>query len=359
MLFLIKGLIYADEIESRLKSIKLPKGFKIQIFAKNIETAREVSVSPSGTVFVGTKNGKVYALKDTNDDYKADKVYVIADGLDMPVGVVFYNGDLYVSEIGRIIKFNDIEKKLGNPPSPIIINDTFPKDKWHGWKFIKIGTDKKIYVPVGAPCNVCLKDDVRYATIMRMNLDGTKLEIFAQGIRNTVGFDWHPLTGELWFTDNGRDRMGDNIPPDELNLAPKKGMHFGFPYIHGNNILDPDFGKLKNINKFVKPIIELGPHVAALGMRFYTGNMFPVEYKNQIFIAEHGSWNRTVPIGYRITLVKVENNKALSYDIFAEGWLDKNGKAWGRPVDIELLPDGSILVSDDKANVIYRIYYEN
>ena len=341
-----------------LNKIKLPEGFKISIFAENITTAREISVSPVGTVFVGSKNGTVYAIKDNNKDFIADKVYIIAKNLNMPVGVQYYKGSLYVSEINRIIKFDTIEKNLNNPPKPVIINNNFPNDKWHGWKFIKFGPDNKLYVPVGAPCNVCENNDKRYAALLRMNPDGSNLEIFASGIRNTVGFDWHPITNELWFTDNGRDQMGDNIPPDELNYAPKKGMNFGFPYLHGSNIRDPKYGINKNLDSFIRPAIELGPHVAALGMRFYTGKMFPKKYYNQIFIAEHGSWNRSIPIGYRITLVMLKENNAIKYEVFAEGWLSENNKSWGRPVDVEIYYDGSLLISDDTANVIYRIYYE-
>lgn len=342
-----------------LDKIKLPEGFKISLFAKDIITAREISVSPDGTVFVGSKNGIVYAIRDNNKDFIADRVYIIAKNLNMPVGVNYHNGDLYVSEINRILKFNNIEKNLNTPPTPIVVNDNFPNDKWHGWKFIKFGPDNKLYVPVGAPCNVCENNDKRHAVLFRMNADGSNLELFASGIRNTVGFDWHPVTKELWFTDNGRDQMGDNIPPDELNYAPKKGMNFGFPYLHGSNIRDPKFGINKNLDGFTKPAIELGPHVAALGMRFYTGKMFPKKYQNQIFIAEHGSWNRSIPIGYRITLVTLKGNKATNYEIFAEGWLPPgNKKPWGRPVDVEIYYDGSLLVSDDTGNAIYRIYYE-
>ena len=187
--------------------------------------------------------------------------------------------------------------------------------------------------------------------------DGGKPEIYAEGVRNTVGFDWHPETGDLWFTDNGRDWMGDDLPPDELNHAPVKGMHFGFPYCHGTQIPDPEYGRDRSCNRFSPPAMELGPHVAALGMKFYTGRMFPDEYKDQIFIAEHGSWNRTDPIGYRITLVGLKEDRAVSYRVFARGWLRRD-RAWGRPVDVLVTPDGALLVSDDRAGAIYRIYYE-
>ncbi|MBN2545526.1 MAG: sorbosone dehydrogenase family protein [Spirochaetes bacterium] len=358
LIFIGLNLFYQlYSITDRLKNIKLPDGFKIDLFIDNIETARGLTVSTDKTVYAGSKTGKVYAIKDLNGDFKADKIYLITDKLDMPVGVDYYNKDLYVSSVSKIVKFPDIESNLSNPGSPLIINDSLPSDRWHGWKFIKVGPDKKIYVPVGAPCNVCLKDDRRYASILRMNLDGSALELFAEGVRNTVGFDWNPINNDLWFTDNGRDRMGDNIPPDELNRAETKGLHFGFPFFHGNNIIDPGFGKNLNINKFKKPEIELGPHVAALGMRFYTGSMFPEKYKNKIFIAEHGSWNRSVPIGYRVTLVTIEKNRAVKYEVFASGWLEGR-ESWGRPVDVEIYHDGSLLVSDDKANAIYRIYFE-
>jgi glucose/arabinose dehydrogenase len=238
----------------------------------------------------------------------------------------------------------------------MVVNDQFPSDRHHGWKYIAFDPDGMLYVPVGAPCNVCEKADERYATIMKMRPDGSHLEVFARGIRNSVGFDWHPESGELWFTNNGRDWMGDDLPPDTLHHAPEKGLHFGFPYCHGGDIPDPKYGKKRNCNEFTPPAMNLDPHVAALGMKFYTGGMFPKEYRNQIFIAEHGSWNRTVPIGYRITLVRLKGNRAVSYEVFAEGWL-QGEKAWGRPVDILVMPDGALLVSDDRAGAIYRISY--
>jgi glucose/arabinose dehydrogenase len=238
-----------------------------------------------------------------------------------------------------------------------VVNDGFPRETHHGWKFIAFGPDGRLYVPVGAPCNVCEREDPRFASIQRMRPDGTGQETFARGVRNTVGFDWDPSTKELWFTDNGRDWLGDDLPPDELNHAPGKGLHFGFPYRHGKEIPDPEFGKKKIREEFVPPAWELGPHVAALGMRFYTGTMFPDKYRGHIFIAEHGSWNRSTPIGYRVTLVRVESGRATGYEVFAEGWLSE-GRAWGRPVDLLVMPDGALLVSDDKAGAIYRISYE-
>ena len=347
------------ENRTGLACIKLPPGFSIDYYAENIEGARSMALSPNGTLFVGSRDaGKVYAALDRNNDSKADDVRVLAEGLDMPNGVAFRNGSLYVAEVSRVLRYDNIEATLENPPAPVVVNDKFPSDRAHGWKYIKFDPDGKLYVPVGMPCNVCNKEgeDERYGTIMRMEPDGSQLEIFAKGVRNTVGFAWHPETGELWFTDNGRDWLGDDIPPDELSRAPRKGMHFGFPFCHGGDITDPEFGGLRNCSEFTPPEIKLGPHVAALGMTFYTGTMFPEEYRNQIFIAEHGSWNRKIPIGYRVSLVRLENGTAVSHEPFAEGWL-QGLAAWGRPVDVLVMPDGALLVSDDKNNAIYRISY--
>jgi glucose/arabinose dehydrogenase len=271
----------------------------------------------------------------------------------MPNGVALRNGSLYVAEVNRILKFDNIEQQLDNA-SYTVVRDDFPTETLHGWKFIRFGPDGKLYVPIGAPCNVCLEEE--YARIMRMNPDGKELEVFALGVRNTMGFDWHPETHELWFTDNGRDWLGDDLPPDELNHAPEQGLHFGFPYCHGGTIQDPEFTS-RRCDEFVEPALQLGPHVAALGMRFYTGDMFPEYYRNGIFIAEHGSWNRKTPIGYRVMFVKLENNVPVSYEVFAEGWL-QGTLSRGRPVDIEIMNDGSILISDDKAGKIYRVGYE-
>lgn len=341
-----------------LDQITLPPGFEMAIYASNVPNARSMTLSPNGTLFVGTRTaGDVYAIVDRDHDHKADEVITLARGLNMPNGVAFRDGALYVAEVNRILRYDNIEAHLKDPPKPVVLNESLPRDRHHGWKFIRFGPDGLLYVPVGAPCNVCEGEDERYASIARMKPDGTRLEIFARGVRNTVGFDWDPKTHELWFTDNGRDWLGDDLPPDELNYAPKQGLHFGFPYCHGKKISDPEFGKKRTCEEFIPPAIELGPHVAALGMRFYTGKMFPGEYRNQIFIAEHGSWNRSAPIGYRVTLVRLENHRPLKYEVFAEGWL-QGARAWGRPVDLLVMPDGGMLVSDDEAGAIYRISYK-
>jgi glucose/arabinose dehydrogenase len=356
---LLSFAFYCNENISQKNSsdIKLPPGFKIEVYADDVPNARSLALSPEGVLFVGTRESRVYAVLDTNKDFKADNVITIASGLNSPNGVEFRNGSLYVAEISKVWRYDNIIDNLKNPPDPVLINDGFPSDTHHGWKFIAFSPDDKLYVPVGAPCNICLRDDdKRYASIMRMNADGSNLEVYASGIRNTVGFDWHPETGVLWFTENGRDWLGDNVPPDELNRAPEPGMHFGYPYMHGDDIRDPEFGEGIDLSKFTKPVQNLGPHVAALGMRFYTGDMFPEEYRNQIFIAEHGSWNRSKKIGYRVMLVKLEGTEAVSYEPFAEGWLQGESVS-GRPVDLLFMPDGSMLVSDDYGGMIYRISY--
>jgi glucose/arabinose dehydrogenase len=340
--------------ELSLDTIKLPPGFKISLYAGNVPGARSMALGPDGTLYVGTRGDKVYAA--LNDGNRAGAVVTIAENLNMPNGVAFRDGALYVAEVNRILRFDNIASHLRNPSKPVVVNNSFPGETHHGWKFIRFGPDGLLYVPVGAPCNICEPDPARYAAIFRMKPDGTGLEQYARGVRNTVGFDWDPDTNELWFTDNGRDWLGNNVPPDELNHAPRPGMNFGYPYCHGRSISDPDFGGQRSCSEFTPPAMELGAHVASLGMRFYTGRMFPENYRKQIFIAEHGSWNRFPPYGYRITLVRLKNGKAASYEVFAQGWL-QGLTAWGRPVDIQEMPDGALLVSDDKAGAIYRISY--
>lgn len=339
-----------------LSRVRLPEGFSVSFYSDRVPNARSLAMGARGTLFVGTRaGGTVYALTDSDGDSFAETVNVIATGLDSPNGVAFRNGSLYVAEISRILRYDEIESRLASPPDPAVVVDSLPTDRHHGWKFIRFGPDGKLYVPVGAPCNVCARDDRRYASILRMNPDGTNLEVFAGGVRNTVGFDWHPETGVLWFTDNGRDHLGDDSPPDELNRAPRAGLHFGFPHCHGEAVSDPSFGSSRSCGEFAAPALGLPAHVAALGMRFYTGSMFPASWKNSIFIAEHGSWNRSSPVGYRVTRVSVSEGRALSYETFADGWLGSDGTAWGRPVDVLVAPDGALLVSDDRMGAVYRI----
>jgi len=352
-----------------VEEIKLPPGFAIEVYATGVNDARQMALGDNGTLFVGSRTARrVYAVVDRDGDKKVDQVYTIANGLQSPSGIAYRDGALYVAEISRVIRYDGIESKLDSPPEPVVVNDKLPTERHHGWKYLGFGPDGLLYVPIGAPCNVCeRKDDERFATITRMKPDGTGQEIFARGIRNTVGFDWHPQTGELWMTENGRDNMGDDVPPDELLRAYKPGLHFGFPYCHGGDTPDPEFGKGRSCSEFEPPAIKLGAHVAAIGMTFYTGQMFPQEYRNQIFIAEHGSWNRSQPQGYRIMLVKLQGNKVVSYEPFAEGWLrgirssrgsTTLGDAWGRPTDVLVMPDGSLLIADDEADAIYRVTYK-
>ncbi len=365
MLFGLAGAatLLPSNAEVSLDKIKLPRGFSIESYADDVPNARQMALSPNGTLFVGSRRGgQVHAVVDRDGDFKADQVYLIDDSLTMPSGVAFRDGALYVGAVNRILRYDDIEARLDDPPEPVVVVDDLPSEGHHGWKFIGFGPDGKLYVPVGAPCNICEKPDP-YAAILRMNPDGTEREVYARGVRNSVGFAWHPVTGDLWFTDNGRDNISpdvtitDNLPPCELNRAPEAGLHFGFPYIHGGIIPDPEFGEGHSPDDYTPPAQRLGPHVAPLGLVFYTGEMFPDGYKNQILIAEHGSWNRQQKIGYRIALVTVyDNRQPVTYTTFAEGWLEGN-ENWGRPVDIEMMPDGSLLVSDDQAGAIYRITY--
>jgi glucose/arabinose dehydrogenase len=337
-----------------LDKIVLPPGFAIELVAR-VPNARAMTLGVQGTLFVGSMSaGAVYALKMRPG--LPPEIHTIASGLQLPVGVAFLNGALYVSAVSRILRFDDIENRLSNPPLPVVVRDSLPAETHHGWKFIAFGPDGKLYVPVGAPCNICEPDADRYANISRMNADGSQFEVFARGVRNSVGFDWDPRTRELWFTDNGRDNMGDELPADELNHAPGAGMHFGYPYCHQGDLADPEFGNRRACREFSAPAARLGPHVAGLGMRFYGGMQFPPEYRNSIFIAEHGSWNRSRKIGYRISRVTVENNKVTRNVVFAQGWL-QGERAWGRPVDVQVDRDGSLLVSDDFAGAIYRIRY--
>ena len=349
-----------------LDKITLPEGFTIDIYADSVPNARQMALAPGGTLFVGSRRGgKVHAVVDENGDFKTDKIYLIAEGLTMPSGLAFRDGSLYVAAVDSILRYDDIEARLDNPPEPVVVVGDLPSDRHHGWKFIDFGPDGKLYVPIGTPCNVCIEPDP-YATILRMNPDGSEREVYARGVRNSVGFAWHPVTGDLWFTDNGRDNISpdpnitDNLPSCELNHAPEPGMHFGYPYIHQGDTPDPEFGAGHSPDDYTPPAVNLGPHVAPLGIEFYTGAMFPGEYTNQAFIAEHGSWNRQQKIGYRIKQVFFdENGLATGQEVFAEGWLDDEEQtSWGRPVDFETMPDGSLLVSDDQANVVYRISYQ-
>ncbi|HAT8146480.1 TPA: sorbosone dehydrogenase family protein, partial [Legionella pneumophila] len=341
-----------------LNLLKYPAGFTVSIYARPVVDAREMALGSKDIVFVGSRNaGKVYAVIPDKKNSHGTRVLTIASGLNMPNGVAFHQGSLYVAEVGRILRFDNIESNLNNPPKPTVVTTKLPKEKAHGWRFISFGPDGRLYIGVGAPCNVCLMDDPHYATIMIMEANGQNLEVYAKGIRNTVGFDWDPIHHNLWFTDNGRDWLGDDLPPDELNVAPRKGMDFGFPYCYGKSTADPVYGKLHSCSEFTPPVYEFPAHVAPLGMSFYTGKLFPSNYWGQIFISEHGSWNRSHKIGYQVITAKIKNNHVTEVKPFISGWL-QGEKAWGRPVDTLVMPDGALLISDDYANVIYRVSYQ-
>lgn len=341
-----------------LDRLSVPDGFRVEVYSDQLPEARSMALSEEGTLFVGQRDGNaVYALRDVNGDGRADSTYVIASGLETPNGVAVRDGDLYVAEISRILRYENIDQHLDAPPEPAVVTDAFPSDGHHGWKYIGFGPNDSLYVPVGAPCNMCDEGDP-YAAIHRIGPDGGGREIVARGVRNTVGFDWHPETENLWFTDNGRDWWSDDRPPDELNRLAESGQHFGYPYVHGVDLVDPEFGEGHDPAAYTPPVQELGPHVAALGMTFYAGSQFPKEYRGDVFIAEHGSWNRSDKIGYRVTVVRLnEDGEATRYEPFATGWL-QDGDNWGRPVDVLQTPEGALLVSDDQTGAIYRITYD-
>ncbi len=338
---------------ARVPELILPQGFFAEVYVENIPNARSMVMGDKGTLFVASKNeGKVYAVTGVGSDTRT--VVEIARGLNLPNGVAFRDGNLYVAAVSQVMRYPGIEDSLESPPEPVMVANDFPSDRHHGWRYIAFGPDGKLYVPIGAPCNVC--DEEGYAVITRMNPDGSDREIVARGVRNTVGFTWHPESGDLWFTDNGRDWMGDDMPPCELNHVTGPDMHFGFPYCHGNGISDPDFGEGHDCSNYTPPAQALGAHVAPLGVKFYTGSMFPEEYRMQAFIAEHGSWNRSEKSGYRVSMVRMQNGQPVGYQSFIEGWL-KDDAVSGRPVDLLVLEDGSMLVSDDQAGRIWRISY--
>ena len=347
-----------QDVQSTYSQFIIPDGFTLSVYAEDVPDARSLSLAPDGTLFVGNREGdKVFALQDRDGDFKVDKKFVIANRLKMPNGVAFKDGDLYVAEVNRILRFHDVLENLSDKMAYEVLYDGYPNDRHHGWKYIAFGPDGKLYVPVGAPCNICLSENKMYASITRLDLTSLELEMVHHGIRNTVGFNWHPTTGDLWFTDNGRDWLGDDIPADELNHATRDGMHFGYPYCHQGDLPDPEIVLENACATFSKPAAKLGAHVAALGIEFYQAGQFPVDYENSIFIAEHGSWNRSTPSGYRISRVVLDGDRVVSYEPFIAGFRPTKEEVLARPVDLEWLPDGSLLMSDDHGGKIYRISY--
>ena len=342
-----------------LSTLSIPAGFHISIFSDKVPGARSLTSDDKGNLYVGTlKEGRVYELKDENHDGQADVVNVVAQGLNSPNGVAWHQGDLYIGEISRILKLSKIAEHPNHPVRPTVIYDHFPSDRHHGYKYLRIGPDHKLYTAIGQPCNICNLPDEIYGSIVHLDLDGTHVTTVARGFRNSVGFDFHPATQELWATDNGRDWLGDDSPPDELNLINKPQLHFGFPFCFGRDLRDPEYGHLKSCHELTPPRWEFPAHVAALGLRFYNQRQFPKEYQQQLFVAQHGSWNRTQPQGYRIVMLRFENGEPIQEIPFIEGFLQKDGKVTGRPVDVLVASDGALFISDDYSGVIYRVVYE-
>ncbi len=359
----ISLFLNANEV---LDTLNLPDGFEINIFADDLDSPRQITETDQGFILVGSKKGdKIYALYDKNQDGYAEKKILVADGLQNPTGVSVYDGDLYFAEIDTIWIIKNIDKWLSKNsktlPEKKILMDNLPSETWHGFKYIDFGPDGNLYIPVGVPCNICLEPqtkDKRFAAIHKYQ-DGELITV-ADGVRNSVGFDWHPITKKMYFTDNGRDWLGDDSPSCELNVINKEGSFYGYPYKHAKDVIDPEFGNLiPTLDKvFVDPIAELGPHVAPLGMTFYDKDVFPKKYQNSVFVALHGSWNRTKKSGYTVVFVKLDDGGNYLYqEDFISGWLS-NESAWGRPVTPFILKDGSMLLSDDKYNVIYRVTYK-
>ena len=339
-----------------VEKLSLPSGFEIEVLSDAVPNARQMAIGARGTLFVGTRRaGKVYALPDPDGDGSPDEVVVIASRLTMPSGVAFRDGELYVGARDKVYRFSNIENRLDQPAAPEIVKDDLPDASLHGWKYLAFGPDGHLYIPVGVPCNIC-EPKAPHGSILKYDFASGKATPFASGIRNSVGFDWHPQTGELWFTDNGRDRLGDDVPPEELNRAPRAGLHFGYPYIHGGTIPDPEFGEGHAASEYTPPALAIQAHSAALGMKFYTGRQFPERYRGAIFIAEHGSWNRSKKVGYRVSVAFLEGNRVVRHEPFVTGWLEGQ-KNWGRPNDVLVTPDGSLLISDDQGGVIYRVTY--
>lgn len=354
----IAGTMLAQAADA-VPEFRLPDGFAVEVLVDGIKNPRAMSLGDDGTLYVSTRRaGNVYAVRNALSG--SPEILTIAAGLKMPNGIAYHDGDLYIATVSELLRWSGIADRLDAPGDPEVVDPALPVEgKRHAWKYIGFGPDGKLYVSLGAPCNVCDAPDL--TVMLRMNSDGSGREVFANGIRNSVGFDWHPDSGELWFTDNGRDMLGDDIPPCELNRVARPGQHFGFPFCHGADVVDPEFGDAGRCEDSVAPAQELDPHVAPLGMRFYTGRMFPEEYHDQVFIAEHGSWNRSKAAGktgYRVVLVRLDGNDPVSYEPFMEGFLASDGDdVLGRPVDILVAPDGALLVSDDLRGAIYRISY--
>jgi glucose/arabinose dehydrogenase len=340
----------------KLPKLKAPAGFKVEVYQPGILDARAIRRGDKGTIFVSSLfvASKIYAITEKGGKRE---VKTILSGLELPSGIEFRKGALYVATPKKIMRYDNIEDKLDSPPQPVDIYTDLPGDVPHGWKYLRFGPDGKLYVPVGANCNICEPDPAKYAQIFRINADGSGREIVARGVRNSVGFDFHPQTKQLWFTDNQRDWLSEDMPLDELNVVKNPGKdNFGYPYCHSGIMTDPQFGWGKACADFVKPAATLGPHAAPLGMTFYTGRSFPAKYRGAIFIARHGPWNRTKKYADVSVAYLDGNGRVRDVEPFLTGWV-KDNQYLGRPVDILTMPDGSLLVSDDHNGALYRVSY--
>ena len=341
-----------------ISKLKLPPGFKAEIWASGMPGARAIVQGDNGKYYVGTRGiGRVYEITDAGG---ARTNRVVVDKLNQPAGVEFQNGSLYVMAIDKVLRFDRIATNPAVVPVDMTAAFKLPPEQHHNWKYIRFGPDGKLYVPFGAPCNIC-EQPPEYAQIRRYNADGSGMEVLARGVRNTVGFDFHPVTKEMWFTNHGRDWMGDDTPADTLNRLPTNAAspNYGFPYCHAGVVADPDFKKTDPCSGVTQPVAALGPHVAVMGVQFYTGNMFPAEYKNALFVARKGSWNRTQKSGYDVVMVRANaDGGAAQITPFITGFMDSSDQSfWGRPTYMLQLPDGSLLLSDEQLGAVYRITY--
>lgn len=352
---LLSQSLAAADTQDKLQRLQLPAGFSISLLSDAVPNARQLALSSAGTLFVGTfQEGAVYAIPRALSATPGAPV-TIAQDLTMPSGVALNGDDLYVGALNRILRFADIEANLVAEAPFSVVTDTLPDKAHHGWKYLGFGPDGALYIPVGAPCNMCLSEDERFASILRMNMDTGATEVYARGIRNSVGFAWHPTTRALWLSENGRDMLGDDVPAEEINVATGPGAHFGYPFIHQGDLPDPEFGKDAQPADFTPPRIRIQAHSAALGIAFYTAQQFPERYRHALFIAEHGSWNRSSKVGYQVSVVTFDEHGD-HYKPFVTGWLEGENN-WGRPNDVLVAPDGSLLISDDQAGAIYRVSY--
>lgn len=373
----VLGLVQAEVTPEQLSSLTMPKGFVIELLTDEVPNARQMALSDRGTLFVGTRSkGAVYAIPSAlGKSLQAGapvtasiplQVITIANGLTLPSGLVMQGDDLLVGAVDKILRFTEVEKHLTDSAPYQVVTDALPKKRHHGWKYLSLGPDGFLYVPVGAPCNICESTDPRFASILRLDTSNGATTIYASGIRNSVGLAWHPQTQQLWFSENGRDMLGDDIPPEEINRVTEVGQHFGYPYVHAGTLPDPEFGADADPADYQHPTASFQAHSAPLGIAFYAGEQFPGHYRNALFIAEHGSWNRSKKVGYRVSLLRTDNNtdnnsatsaQTATVEPFISGWL-QGEESWGRPNDVLLAPDGSLLISDDQAGAIYRVRYQ-